>query len=81
MPQLHPDPLCEDPGGRGLVLVAALSSRWGAYRTRGGGKVVFAVSGSHHPRPARQRPGTTPARTARSATDTAGLKPRTTPGP
>jgi anti-sigma regulatory factor (Ser/Thr protein kinase) len=32
-------------GGRGLVLVAALSDRWGAYRTRGGGKCVYAVIG------------------------------------
>jgi anti-sigma regulatory factor (Ser/Thr protein kinase) len=47
MPQLRPGPPGEDePGGRGLILVAALSSRWGAYRTRGGGKVVFAVVGA-----------------------------------
>ncbi len=46
MPQIRPDPLSDEPGGRGLVLVAALSSRWGAYRTRGGGKVVFAVTGA-----------------------------------
>ena len=47
MPQLRPSPPGEDePGGRGLVLVAALSSRWGAYRTRGGGKAVFAVIGA-----------------------------------
>jgi anti-sigma regulatory factor (Ser/Thr protein kinase) len=47
MPQLRSDPPGEDePGGRGLVLVAALSSRWGAYRTKGGGKCVFAVCGA-----------------------------------
>ena len=46
MPQLRPDPLSEEPGGRGLILVAALSSRWGAYRTRDGGKVVYAVIGA-----------------------------------
>jgi anti-sigma regulatory factor (Ser/Thr protein kinase) len=47
MPQTRPGPPGEDePGGRGLVLVAALSSRRGAYRTTGGGKVVFAVIGN-----------------------------------
>ena len=46
MPQVRSDPLSEAPGGRGLVLVAALSSRWGAYRTDGGGKCVFAVVGT-----------------------------------
>jgi anti-sigma regulatory factor (Ser/Thr protein kinase) len=47
MPQLRSGPPGEDElGGRGLILVAALSSRWGAYRTRGGGKVVFAVVGA-----------------------------------
>ncbi len=46
MPQMRSGPPGDDePGGRGLVLVAALSSRWGAYRTEGGGKVVFAVCG------------------------------------
>lgn len=29
-------------GGRGLALVAAYTARWGAYRTRGGGKVTWA---------------------------------------
>jgi anti-sigma regulatory factor (Ser/Thr protein kinase) len=29
--------------GRGLVIVEALSARWGCYLTKGGGKVVFAV--------------------------------------
>jgi anti-sigma regulatory factor (Ser/Thr protein kinase) len=44
MPRVHCDPLGE--GGRGLVLVAAIASRWGAYRMPGGGKCVFAVVGS-----------------------------------
>jgi anti-sigma regulatory factor (Ser/Thr protein kinase) len=44
MPQLHSDPLSER--GRGLLLVAGLSQRWGAYRTAGGGKCVFAVIGT-----------------------------------
>jgi anti-sigma regulatory factor (Ser/Thr protein kinase) len=35
----------EEPGGWGLVLVAALSARWGSYPARTGGKVVFAVIG------------------------------------
>jgi anti-sigma regulatory factor (Ser/Thr protein kinase) len=35
----HPD----DIGGRGLVLVSVLSERWGAYRTKGGGKVTWAA--------------------------------------
>lgn len=46
MPQLHADPLSGEPGGRGLVLVTAIASRWGAYRTKGGGKCVFAVCGT-----------------------------------
>jgi anti-sigma regulatory factor (Ser/Thr protein kinase) len=29
-------------GGRGLALVAAYAARWGAYPTRGGGKVTWA---------------------------------------
>jgi anti-sigma regulatory factor (Ser/Thr protein kinase) len=46
MPQMRPDPPgTDEPGGRGLILVAALSSGWGAYRTEGGGKCVFAVCG------------------------------------
>jgi len=32
----------EAEGGRGLALVAAYAARWGAYRTRGGGKVTWA---------------------------------------
>jgi anti-sigma regulatory factor (Ser/Thr protein kinase) len=35
--------MAEEPGGRGLLLVEAYSSRWGTYRTRGGGKVVWAT--------------------------------------
>jgi anti-sigma regulatory factor (Ser/Thr protein kinase) len=45
MPQVR-DPLSEEPGGRGLILVAAYASRWGAYRTVGGGKCVWAAIGS-----------------------------------
>jgi anti-sigma regulatory factor (Ser/Thr protein kinase) len=33
----------DEPGGWGLVLVAALAARWGTYRTVGGGKCVWAV--------------------------------------
>jgi anti-sigma regulatory factor (Ser/Thr protein kinase) len=33
----------EATGGRGLVLVEALSSKWGAYPARGGGKVVWSA--------------------------------------
>jgi len=46
MPRLRSDPLGEEPGGRGLVLVAAIATRWGAYRTRGGGKCVWALIGA-----------------------------------
>ena len=47
MPQLRSSALSEDElGGRGLLLVAALASRWGAYRTQGGGKCVFAAVGA-----------------------------------
>jgi anti-sigma regulatory factor (Ser/Thr protein kinase) len=35
----------DEPGGWGLVLVAALAVRWGTYRTVGGGKCVWAVLG------------------------------------
>jgi serine/threonine-protein kinase RsbW len=35
----------DEPGGWGLVLVAALAARWGTYRTAGGGKCVWAVLG------------------------------------
>jgi anti-sigma regulatory factor (Ser/Thr protein kinase) len=33
----------DEPGGWGLVLVAALAACWGTYRTAGGGKCVWAV--------------------------------------
>jgi anti-sigma regulatory factor (Ser/Thr protein kinase) len=46
MPRLCCDPVSEEPGGRGLVLVAAVASRWGAYRTEGGGKCVWAACGA-----------------------------------
>jgi anti-sigma regulatory factor (Ser/Thr protein kinase) len=46
MPRLRSESLSEEPGGRGLLLVAAIASRCGAYRTVGGGKCVFAVLGS-----------------------------------
>jgi serine/threonine-protein kinase RsbW len=42
-----PDPLrtrsADEPGGWGLILVDALSSRWGTYRTVGGGKCAWAI--------------------------------------
>ena len=43
MPQRAPDPAPDAEGGRGLVLVEALSTRWGAYPAAGGGKVVWAT--------------------------------------
>jgi anti-sigma regulatory factor (Ser/Thr protein kinase) len=46
MPQVRCDPLGEEIGGRGLILVAAIAIRWGAYRAKGGGKCVFAVVGA-----------------------------------
>lgn len=33
----------EEPGGWGLVLVEAVSARWGSYPADGGGKVVWAL--------------------------------------
>ena len=39
------------PGGWGLVLVNALSARWGTYRTSGGGTCVWAII--VHDQPAR----------------------------
>jgi anti-sigma regulatory factor (Ser/Thr protein kinase) len=36
----------DEPGGWGLILVAALAARWGTYRTAGGGKCVWAVLGA-----------------------------------
>jgi anti-sigma regulatory factor (Ser/Thr protein kinase) len=46
LPRMRRDPAGGETGGRGLVLVGALSSRWGAYRTPGGGKCVFAETGT-----------------------------------
>lgn len=40
----RPDPM--DEGGRGLVLVDALSRSWGYYRTGAGGKVVWCEIGA-----------------------------------
>jgi len=45
LPERGRDAPPDEPGGLGLVLVDALADRWGAYRTEGGGKVVFAVIG------------------------------------
>jgi anti-sigma regulatory factor (Ser/Thr protein kinase) len=45
MPNPHRTTPADEPGGWGLVLVDALSSRWGTYRTAGGGKCVWAVIG------------------------------------
>lgn len=44
MPAL-PDPAAADldEHGRGLLLIEALSSKWGAYRSPTGGKVVWAT--------------------------------------
>jgi anti-sigma regulatory factor (Ser/Thr protein kinase) len=41
----HRDTPADEPGGWGLVLVEALSARWGSYQAQDGGKVVFAVIG------------------------------------
>jgi anti-sigma regulatory factor (Ser/Thr protein kinase) len=43
LPVCGRDAPLDEPGGWGLVLVEALSGGWGSYRTRGGGKVVWAV--------------------------------------
>jgi serine/threonine-protein kinase RsbW len=43
MPQPGPAEPHDGPGGRGLIIVAALAARHGAYATDGGGKCVFAV--------------------------------------
>ena len=40
-------PLAHAEGGRGLLLVAALSERWSCYRLSQGGKVVWATSFAH----------------------------------
>jgi anti-sigma regulatory factor (Ser/Thr protein kinase) len=38
-----------DDGGRGLMIIEALSADWGAYRKAEGGKVVWAMITSAHP--------------------------------
>lgn len=43
MPRPRPGDPHDERGGRGLVLVAALAARHGAYRTEGGGKCVYAL--------------------------------------
>jgi anti-sigma regulatory factor (Ser/Thr protein kinase) len=45
-PDPHRDRPIDEPGGWGLVLVDALSARWGSYRTAGGGKCVWAIVGA-----------------------------------
>jgi anti-sigma regulatory factor (Ser/Thr protein kinase) len=45
LPEHRRDAPSDEPGGWGLVLVAALSARWGSYPAGDGGKVVFAVIG------------------------------------
>jgi anti-sigma regulatory factor (Ser/Thr protein kinase) len=40
-------PLAHAEGGRGLLLIAALSERWSCYRLSQGGKVVWAASSAH----------------------------------
>jgi anti-sigma regulatory factor (Ser/Thr protein kinase) len=53
LPDPRRDRPADEPGGWGLVLVAALASRWGTYRTKGGGKVTWAVVGKPGPTPPR----------------------------
>jgi hypothetical protein len=43
MPDQNRNRPADEPGGWGLVLVDALSARWGSYRTTGGGKCVWAL--------------------------------------
>jgi anti-sigma regulatory factor (Ser/Thr protein kinase) len=43
MPRLRHETPDDLESGRGLILVDALSDRWGATPTRGGGKTVWAV--------------------------------------
>jgi hypothetical protein len=38
-----------DDGGRGLMIIEALSTDWGAYRKAEGGKAVWAMITSAHP--------------------------------
>jgi anti-sigma regulatory factor (Ser/Thr protein kinase) len=42
VPPIKRDPACDTECGRGLHIVAALSSRWG-WRPQGAGKAVFAI--------------------------------------
>jgi anti-sigma regulatory factor (Ser/Thr protein kinase) len=46
MPDPHRARPADEPGGLGLVLVDALSTRWGSYRTIGDGKCVWAIIGA-----------------------------------
>jgi anti-sigma regulatory factor (Ser/Thr protein kinase) len=43
LPRPGPADPDDGPGGRGLIIIAALTTRHGAYPTDGGGKCVFAV--------------------------------------
>jgi two-component sensor histidine kinase len=45
MPERRAGQQPHDTGGRGLVIVEALSTRWGCYPTKGGGKVTWAEVG------------------------------------
>jgi anti-sigma regulatory factor (Ser/Thr protein kinase) len=45
LPQLPAATAPDALSGRGLLIVAALATRWGAYRTAAGGKCVWAVIG------------------------------------
>jgi anti-sigma regulatory factor (Ser/Thr protein kinase) len=54
LPELGRSQRADEPGGWGLVLVDALTARWGTYRTVGGGKCVWAVVGDW-PRPTIQQ--------------------------
>jgi anti-sigma regulatory factor (Ser/Thr protein kinase) len=46
LPEPGRDRAADEPGGWGLVLVAALAAHWGTYRTPGGGKCVWAIIGA-----------------------------------
>jgi hypothetical protein len=46
-PELQPHSADAD-AGRGLQIVSLLSDRWGFYRPRDGGKIVWAVIGMDH---------------------------------
>jgi len=43
LPRPGRDAPADEPGGWGLVLVEAVSQRWGSYPADGGGKIVWAV--------------------------------------